>query len=520
MFGWKSARRLVLLVPAVIAVSMAVLVQDATPVAAAGSAIEPLSSFESEAGCNPTLRPGTKALGELMNSSYPGHTIYYYPGGPGKCEGHNSSHNLGRAIDFMTEGASQEADAQKFITWLLATDADGNTFANARRLGVMYLIHNHKIWKADDGGKWSDYNGSDPHTNHIHISLNNEGANKQTSYWTGAVVTAPPMGSGSADAAAHHTGGFSFNLYQQIAELFQETTAALLWIAMNLIMISPDPSLKAAWYRGEYGIVLQISLWLMVPIIFAATIGALMRGGLQQVVRTYCWALPIGVFGGVVTITMVDLALKIDNEMTKWVFSNTHETIQSFYDSMNKAAQQKDETTGGAASFADSHWSFIQMVLMFFFLFMLLFLVLEMFFRNVMIYMAVLFIPFSLAAYIWGPVRVWFYNLCELVTTMVFAKFVIAAVMSFGFTAMAYATTGNGTYSAANLSVLLGALIVMSIACISGPVLVSYVMSPSHSILSFKAAKQITPWNHDRKFAGSLFKANYGAIKEALSSAG
>ena len=70
------------------------------------------------------------------------------------------------------------------------------------------------------------------------------------------------------------------------------------------------------------------------------------------------------------------------------------------------------------------------MILMFFFLFALLFLVLEMFFRNVMIYMAVLFIPFSLAAFIWGPIRVWFYNLCELVTTMVFAKFVIAAVMS------------------------------------------------------------------------------------------
>ena len=104
--------------------------------------------------------------------------------------------------------------------------------------------------------------------------------------------------------------------------------------------------------------------------------------------------------------------------------------------------------------------------------------------------------------------------------TMVFAKFVIAAVMSFGFTAMAYGVTGSGTFSGANLAVVFGAIIVMVIACMSGPVLVSFVMSPSHSILSFKAAKQITPWNHDRKFAGSLFKANYSAIKEALGSAG
>jgi MFS family permease len=312
---------------------------------------------------------------------------------------------------------------------------------------------------------------------------------------------------------------FSFNLFLDVAELCQKAVVGLLGAAINLILISPDPSLNAAWYRGEYSVVLQISLWLLIPIIFAATIGALMRGGLQQVLRTYCWALPIGIFGGVVTIALVDLAIKLDNEMTVWVFSNTKETVQSFYDSMNKTAGDQGIKTAGT-SYADADWSFVQMICMVFFLFLLLFLVLEMFFRNVMIYMAVLFIPFSLAAYIWGPIRVWFYNLCELVTTMVFAKFVIAAILSFGMTAMAYATTGNGTYSAANLTMVFGSLVVMGIACISGPVIVTYVMSPSHSILSFKAAKQITPWNHDRKFAGQLFKANYGAIKEMIGSGG
>lgn len=319
-------------------------------------------------------------------------------------------------------------------------------------------------------------------------------------------------------------GTFEFNLFQAVASGLQEVVVGLLGLAINMIVIAPDPNLTSAWFRGEYGIVLRISLFLLVPIIFAATISALMRGGVQQVLRTYCWALPIGVFGGVVAIEIIDIAIKIDHELTLAVFgiedgnvddAGTLQTIQSFYDTMNKGATDEAQAEANAA------WAVTQMVCMFFFLFLVIFLMIEMFFRQVMIYMGALFIPFSLAAYIWGPIRVWFYNLCELVITMVFAKFVIAAIMSFGFTAMAYGLTGGGSFAeASQLGIVFGALIVLTIACMSGPVLVTFIMSPSHSILSFKAAKQITPWNHDRKFAGQLFKANYQALKGAISGGG
>jgi hypothetical protein len=314
---------------------------------------------------------------------------------------------------------------------------------------------------------------------------------------------------------------FSFNLFGFVAKAFQEAVVGLIAYAINLIVKSPEPHLTAAWFRGEYGVMLKLALWLLIPIIFSATISALLHGGLQQVLRTYLWALPIGVFGGVVTIALIEIAIDIDQELTVAVFSQTLGTIQSFYDGLNKATMDtgnavKDQANG----FTIAGWSFIQMILMFFMLFLVGFLIIEMFFREVMIYMGVLFIPFSLAAFIWGPVRVWFYNLCELVMTMVFAKFVIAAIMSFGFTAMAYGLTGSGTFSDANMAVIFGAIVIMIIACMSGPVLVTFVMAPNHSILSTKSAKQITPWNHDRKFAGSLFKANYKSIKEAVGSGG
>lgn len=56
----------------------------------------------------------------------------------------------------------------------------------ANRLGVMYVIHNRKIWSSYSPG-WRDYTGYEPHTSHIHISLSWNGARAHTSFWTGRV---------------------------------------------------------------------------------------------------------------------------------------------------------------------------------------------------------------------------------------------------------------------------------------------------------------------------------------------
>jgi hypothetical protein len=53
----------------------------------------------------------------------------------------------------------------------------------ARRLGVMYIIFNRKIWRSYDPG-WGSYSGTNPHTDHIHISLSYDGSTGRTSFWT------------------------------------------------------------------------------------------------------------------------------------------------------------------------------------------------------------------------------------------------------------------------------------------------------------------------------------------------
>jgi hypothetical protein len=142
-----------------------------------------------QTGCDPFFQPGTAKLVRLLSTTYPGIPV----GGLYNCgtDGPVSEHYEGRAIDWMTSlrNRAQAADAGAFINWLLATDKAGNRFAMARRLGIMYLIWNNRIWE----GSWQPYNncGHLPqlsndnacHRTHVHISLTWNGAEGRTTYW-------------------------------------------------------------------------------------------------------------------------------------------------------------------------------------------------------------------------------------------------------------------------------------------------------------------------------------------------
>ncbi len=170
----------------------AALRPPSTP-AALPTAIEPLAPYVGETSCDPVVKAGTNRLGRLLVSSYPGTSFSsVYACGS---DGTRSEHYDGRAIDWMASirNRTQLADARTVLTWLLATDRQGHTFANARRLGVMYLIYDNRIWGAWNGA-WAPYlncaktpqPGLDSrcHRNHLHLSLSWNGALGATSFWT------------------------------------------------------------------------------------------------------------------------------------------------------------------------------------------------------------------------------------------------------------------------------------------------------------------------------------------------
>lgn len=167
------------------------------PVAATAVPIEGLAPYEPQTNCSPDAKPGTTKLSVWLQAHYPGSGSL---GISRSCQdGGVSEHKEGRAFDWAVSVYSvrDRAYVADFIALLLATDAEGNTDALARRMGIMYFIWNDQIYSSYYGFRARPYTScavlstcSDTrrHRNHVHISLSRAGGNGTTSWYTGATT--------------------------------------------------------------------------------------------------------------------------------------------------------------------------------------------------------------------------------------------------------------------------------------------------------------------------------------------
>ncbi|MFI5843973.1 peptidoglycan-binding protein [Catenuloplanes sp. NPDC051500] len=162
----------------------AAAVAPTTP--AFGTTIDGYAAYDPQNTCDSVAKPGVLGFRELALRNYP------TTGDSGivrscTADSEVTEHKEGRAWDWTINAANSadHARADELLAWLLATDSRGNQHANARRLGIMYIIFDHRIWgsyQAADG--WRTYTGSNPHTDHVHFSFSRAGAAKQTTWWT------------------------------------------------------------------------------------------------------------------------------------------------------------------------------------------------------------------------------------------------------------------------------------------------------------------------------------------------
>jgi hypothetical protein len=167
--------------------------------------IDPLATYQGQGICDLEPKEGTDKLIALIQETYPGFADAIYSSR--ECAyGNRSEHKEYRAIDWMIDESksSQFKVAQSFIRWLLAKDSDGNKYAMARRLGIMYIGWNDRIWQSAPGEpEWSELNwlscfvnqaddyDTSCHRDHIHLSLSWDGAAGLTSFWGGDPTPLP-----------------------------------------------------------------------------------------------------------------------------------------------------------------------------------------------------------------------------------------------------------------------------------------------------------------------------------------
>jgi len=194
--------------------------------------VDPLPTYQGQYICDPVTKPGTERVADLIRATYADSNSIWVPR---DCNvGGRSEHKEGRALDWMINSKipKQKAQADSFLQWLLATDENGNEFAMARRLGVMYIGWGDEIWESYTR-RWTELKGcySTPqssydtycHRDHIHISFSWDGAAGQTSFWGGDPTPAPFCSASSSPATGEADAGTGLDFVPVAARRILDT---------------------------------------------------------------------------------------------------------------------------------------------------------------------------------------------------------------------------------------------------------------------------------------------------------
>lgn len=88
-----------------------------------------------------------------------------------------SVHGVGRALDVMispVNGRANSTIGDPIANWLVR---------NAAEIGVQYIIWNRVRWSGSRMPRVAPYGGPNPHTDHIHVELNLDGARRRTPWF-------------------------------------------------------------------------------------------------------------------------------------------------------------------------------------------------------------------------------------------------------------------------------------------------------------------------------------------------
>lgn len=175
-------------------VVLALAVTTAPAPVARAMPIEGYPSYQPQSKCSPRAKQGTVLLAEHLLKRYAGTRSF---GISRACTASGvSEHKEGRAFDWGLDATSRRdrGYAAHFLSRLRATDRRGNANALARRMGIMYVIWNDRIWSASDGYRRRDYlhgacrkltacSTTLRHRDHMHLSLTRAAARAETSWY-------------------------------------------------------------------------------------------------------------------------------------------------------------------------------------------------------------------------------------------------------------------------------------------------------------------------------------------------
>jgi hypothetical protein len=284
----------------------------------------------------------------------------------------------------------------------------------------------------------------------------------------GAVVCAGskivPGATGLAgDAVAGGLGVVGESAMNGLTTWVAEGAAWLVGRVGQMLERSTRPALGSTWFTRQYRSMIGLAIGLALVMLLCAVIHATLRQDIAMLLRAAFVALPVALCLCFAAVTLVEIALGVTDWMTAEILGSFEADTGTFFRDVGDVLAPTTRVDPGLPGFL--------VFLGGLFTALMTFLVwLELVMREAAIYVAVAFLPLSLAAIIWRVTAHWCRRLVEGLVAIILSKFTIAAAIALAASAMAHARGGDGGWTA-----LLAGSAVMLIAALTPALLLRIV---------------------------------------------
>lgn len=195
--------------------------------------------------------------------------------------------------------------------------------------------------------------------------------------------------------------------------------------AVGLAVGSITPELTSGGLATELTVMRNVVLMVALPVLCVATIGPVLRQDGRRLLRVWGIGLPVAIFGGLMVAQLTQLALGATDDLCAIFLSGGTRTAGSGFDTLLSTKSflamplvVQILISGVAAAGALLVW-------------------LELVVRTAAVYVAVLFTPLALVAFIWPATAAAARRAVEMLAALVLSKFVIVATLNLGFVIVA-----------------------------------------------------------------------------------
>lgn len=178
------------------------------------------------------------------------------------------------------------------------------------------------------------------------------------------------------------------------------------------------------WFSAEYHLMLKLVVLVVLPLLLAATTGAVLRQDVRRLARVWGIGLPVALLTGLLGTQLTQLALSATDGLCEAVMAADGSHVHAALGSVAAGI-----VTPGAPQLIAGVISLLLIagaVLLW----------LEMVLRAAAIYIAAFFMPLALACYVWPATVGIAKRALELLSALVVSKFVIVATLSLGLAAL------------------------------------------------------------------------------------